>query len=186
MRRSELQRAQRRGQGGPTRMLYAQPRRTCACGARVLELLSCRDCGSASSRPTLQPEAPTYLWPEEVGASRTLSPRRHCRACAAAAAQPGRRPRGAPRAEHGARAPRDPVMTPEHLARSGSRRAGAAATVTSGPEHSRRCPAVHGSRISSKITSPRATSPSMELVSAQLLEQQSDPTSRLRSVDGRP
>lgn len=36
--------------GGPTGMLYSQPRDVCECGARVLELYTCRNCGTAYGR----------------------------------------------------------------------------------------------------------------------------------------
>ncbi len=54
--------------------LYGQPRESCDdCGARVLELYSCRNCGSAYARAyTDKIEAPDFLWPESGGVIRTL------------------------------------------------------------------------------------------------------------------
>ncbi|WP_420446004.1 DEAD/DEAH box helicase [Candidatus Poriferisodalis sp.] len=50
---------------GPVGKLYSQPRESCECGARVLELYTCRNCGSAYARAytnnLLEPE---FLWPE--------------------------------------------------------------------------------------------------------------------------
>lgn len=52
----------------PTGALYAQPRRTCECGARVFEVYTCRSCGSAYFRAyAFDPGAPDYLWTEDVG-----------------------------------------------------------------------------------------------------------------------
>ena len=60
--------------GGPAGMLFGQPRDTCDCGARVLELYTCRNCGAAYGRAyTNDVEDPDYLWPEAGGAFRTLS-----------------------------------------------------------------------------------------------------------------
>ena len=54
---------------GPTGRLYGQPRDTCECGARVFELYTCRQCGSAYARAyTNNVEQPTYLWSEPGGA----------------------------------------------------------------------------------------------------------------------
>ena len=51
--------------GGPTGALYAQPRHTCDCGARVYELYTCRSCGTAHARAYVSdPERPAYLWTE--------------------------------------------------------------------------------------------------------------------------
>ena len=50
---------------GPIGKLYAQPRSTCACGARVFELYTCRNCGTAYARTyTDNATDPTYLWAE--------------------------------------------------------------------------------------------------------------------------
>jgi ATP-dependent helicase YprA (DUF1998 family) len=50
---------------GPTGMLYAQPRVVCECGARVFELYTCRNCGSAYARAyTDDILEPSFLWPE--------------------------------------------------------------------------------------------------------------------------
>ena len=50
---------------GPVGTLYAQPRAVCDCGARVFELFTCRNCGSAYARAysddILEPK---FLWPE--------------------------------------------------------------------------------------------------------------------------
>ncbi len=52
----------------PTGALYAQPRRTCGCGARVFELYTCRACGSAFFKGyAFDPGDPDYLWAEDVG-----------------------------------------------------------------------------------------------------------------------
>jgi len=58
--------------GGPTGRIYRQPRETCDCGARVLELFTCRNCGTAYARAyTDDVAAPDFLWPEPGGAFRT-------------------------------------------------------------------------------------------------------------------
>ena len=60
--------------GGPTGSLYSQPRDRCDCGARVLELYTCRNCGTAYGRAyTDNVDDPDYLWSEPGGAFRTLS-----------------------------------------------------------------------------------------------------------------
>lgn len=52
----------------PTGALYAQPRRTCECRARVFEVYSCRSCGSTYFKAySFDPGAPDYLWAEDVG-----------------------------------------------------------------------------------------------------------------------
>ena len=44
-------------------MLYSQPRESCECGARVLELFTCRNCGSAYARAyTHDIDCPSTLW----------------------------------------------------------------------------------------------------------------------------
>lgn len=59
---------------GPSGRLYSQPRDTCECGARVLELYTCRHCGTAYARAyTDNLEDPNFLWAEPGGAFRTLS-----------------------------------------------------------------------------------------------------------------
>lgn len=64
--------AERRG--GPCGRLFSQPRDTCDCGARVLELYTCRNCGSAYARAyTDNIDEPDFLWPEAGGAFRTLA-----------------------------------------------------------------------------------------------------------------
>ena len=68
---SGLQPDLRNGIGG---RLYGQPRERCGfCGARVLELYSCRTCGSAYARAyTDDVEEPDFLWAESGGTIRTL------------------------------------------------------------------------------------------------------------------
>jgi len=44
--------------------LYSQPRLRCACGARVFELLTHRDCGAAFIRGYFRPSDPGFLWHE--------------------------------------------------------------------------------------------------------------------------
>ncbi len=52
----------------PTGALYAQPRRSCNCGARVFEVHTCRSCGSAFFKAfSYDPNNPDYLWTEDVG-----------------------------------------------------------------------------------------------------------------------
>lgn len=61
-------------QGGPCGQLYSQPRDTCDCGARVLELFTCRNCGTAYGRAyTDDVEQPEFLWSESGGELRTIS-----------------------------------------------------------------------------------------------------------------
>lgn len=51
--------------GGPAGKLYSQPREFCECGARVLELYTCRACGTAYAKAyTDDPNDPEYLWSE--------------------------------------------------------------------------------------------------------------------------
>ena len=46
-------------------MMYSQPRDSCECGARVLELYTCRNCGAAYARAyTDDIDVPQALWPE--------------------------------------------------------------------------------------------------------------------------
>ena len=60
--------------GGPGGKLFSQPRDTCDCGARVLELFTCRNCGTAYGRAyTNDVDDPEFLWSEPGGAFRTLS-----------------------------------------------------------------------------------------------------------------
>ena len=60
--------------GGPAGKLFSQPRDACDCGARVLELYTCRNCGTAYGRAyTNDVDDPNYLWSEPGGAFRTLS-----------------------------------------------------------------------------------------------------------------
>ena len=45
--------------------LFSQPRESCHCGARVLELYTCRNCGTAYGRSyTDDVDCPSSLWPE--------------------------------------------------------------------------------------------------------------------------
>ena len=54
---------------GPIGRLYAQPRTTCECGARVFELYTCRQCGAAYARAyTDDVIDPEFLW-QDPGAS---------------------------------------------------------------------------------------------------------------------
>ena len=58
--------------GGPCGKLFSQPRDACECGARVLELYTCRNCGSAYARAyTDDLDAPDFLWAEAGGEFRT-------------------------------------------------------------------------------------------------------------------
>lgn len=60
--------------GGPAGRLYSQPRDTCDCGARVLELYTCRNCGTAYGRAyTDDVENPDFLWSEPGRAFRTMT-----------------------------------------------------------------------------------------------------------------
>ena len=60
--------------GGPSGKLFGQPRTMCECGARVLELYTCRNCGTGYARAyTNDVEEPEFLWSEPGGALRTLS-----------------------------------------------------------------------------------------------------------------
>ncbi|MFF9130425.1 DEAD/DEAH box helicase [Streptomyces sp. NPDC014806] len=59
---------------GPVGKLYAQPRATCGCGARVFELYTCRHCGSAYARTyTDDVIEPSYLWHEPGGSFESAS-----------------------------------------------------------------------------------------------------------------
>ena len=61
-------RARWEGSLPPTGALYAQPRRTCDCDARVFEVYTCRSCGSAFFKAySFDPDNPDYLWAEDVG-----------------------------------------------------------------------------------------------------------------------
>jgi hypothetical protein len=52
--------------------LYSQPRELCECGARVLELYTCRLCGTPYARGyTTDPENPKIIWHEPGAAIRT-------------------------------------------------------------------------------------------------------------------
>ncbi|RJQ08841.1 MAG: DUF1998 domain-containing protein [Dehalococcoidia bacterium] len=57
--------AVRPGAPRPVGQLFAQPQDTCACGARVFELYTCRSCGAAYARAyTDDLTHPNYLWSE--------------------------------------------------------------------------------------------------------------------------
>lgn len=61
-------------QGGPCGRLYSQPTDTCECGASVLELFTCRNCGTAYGRAYADDvEQPEFLWSEPGGELRTAS-----------------------------------------------------------------------------------------------------------------
>jgi ATP-dependent helicase YprA (DUF1998 family) len=58
--------------GRPAGKLYSQPRDTCRCGARVFELYTCRNCGSAYARTyTDCISNPQFLWAEPGRAFQT-------------------------------------------------------------------------------------------------------------------
>ena len=60
--------------GGPAGKLFSQPRRICDCGARVLQLYTCRNCGTAYGRAyTDNVATPDFLWSEPGGVFRTLA-----------------------------------------------------------------------------------------------------------------
>lgn len=60
------------GGQGPIGALFAYPQTTCGCGARVFELYTCRQCGTAYARAyTDDVLHPTFLWNEPGGAFRT-------------------------------------------------------------------------------------------------------------------
>ena len=68
----EIDRARLPGPG-PVGKLYGQPRAFCDCGARVFELYTCRQCGSAYARAyTDNVEEPDYLWHEPGGAFQSV------------------------------------------------------------------------------------------------------------------
>lgn len=54
--------------------LYSQPRDICECGARVLELYTCRNCGTAYARAyTDNLDNPSYVWSEAGEGFRTAA-----------------------------------------------------------------------------------------------------------------
>lgn len=64
--------------GGPIGKLYAQPLESCPCGARVLELFTCRNCGTAYARAyTDNVLEPNFLWAEPGSAFRTFRGQMH-------------------------------------------------------------------------------------------------------------
>lgn len=59
---------------GPIGAMYGQPRNACDCGARVFELFTCRQCGTAYARAyTDDIEDPSFLWQEPGKAFNTAS-----------------------------------------------------------------------------------------------------------------
>lgn len=59
---------------GPGGKIYSQPRDDCGCGVRVLELYTCRNCGTAYARAyTDNIQEPNFLWSEPGEVFRTLS-----------------------------------------------------------------------------------------------------------------
>lgn len=59
---------------GPTGQLYAQPVHRCACDARVLELFTCRNCGTAHARAyTNDPTDSQHLWAEAGSTFRSFT-----------------------------------------------------------------------------------------------------------------
>lgn len=59
---------------GPIGQMYAQPRATCGCGARVFELFTCRHCGSAYARAyTNDVTDPSFLWHQQGGEFQSTS-----------------------------------------------------------------------------------------------------------------
>lgn len=59
---------------GPIGQMYAQPRATCGCGARVFELFTCRHCGSAYARTyTNDVTDPSFLWHQQGGEFQSIS-----------------------------------------------------------------------------------------------------------------
>ena len=71
---SECAKLPAKQRGGPAGKLFSQPRDTCDCGARVLELYTCRNCGTAYGRAyTNEVDDPDFLWSEPGGAFRTLT-----------------------------------------------------------------------------------------------------------------
>ena len=59
---------------GPAGLLYSQPRDACGCGARVMELFTCRNCGTAYARGyTDDLTSPRFLWAEAGGAFRSYA-----------------------------------------------------------------------------------------------------------------
>jgi ATP-dependent helicase YprA (DUF1998 family) len=63
-------------QGSPVGQLHAQPRDVCACGARVFELYTCRNCGAAYARAhTDNLRDPRFLWNEPGGGFESVTGR---------------------------------------------------------------------------------------------------------------
>lgn len=59
---------------GPIGALYGQPQNSCACGARVFELFTCRQCGTAYARAYADNlENPSFLWQEPGSAFNAAS-----------------------------------------------------------------------------------------------------------------
>ncbi len=62
---SDCTEVQQTGPSGPIGKLYSQPQESCCCGARVLELYTCRHCGAAYARGyTDNLSEPTFIWSE--------------------------------------------------------------------------------------------------------------------------
>jgi ATP-dependent helicase YprA (DUF1998 family) len=60
--------------GSPIGELYSQPRASCTCGARVFELYTCRNCGTAYARAyTDNVQQPSFLWHEPGGGFLSVS-----------------------------------------------------------------------------------------------------------------
>jgi len=58
--------------GGPAGKMYSQPLELCECGSRVLEMFTCRNCGTAYARAyTDDIDNPNYLWSEPGSEIRT-------------------------------------------------------------------------------------------------------------------
>jgi ATP-dependent helicase YprA (DUF1998 family) len=148
-------------QGGATGSLYFEPRARCVCGARVLELHTCRDCGIAVAVAyAREPEQPTFAWPEPGAAldDSTALPMIHL-----ALELPRTDMQGA-----------IPKMLCPKTARIGSR--GRTVWISSKGRFDRcpRCNAA-GDKISSHATA--GDQPFQELVSSQLLSQPAVPGS---------
>lgn len=69
---SEVPQNQRSNRNNPTGRLFSQPRDICGCGARVFELYTCRNCGTAYARAyTDNLDDPRFLWNEMGSRMRT-------------------------------------------------------------------------------------------------------------------
>jgi ATP-dependent helicase YprA (DUF1998 family) len=77
---SEISESER---GGPTGVLYAEPRQNCHCGSQIYELHSCRSCGLAVIRANIgSPAGIEHLWQDNgcsyVGESNLIAPINVC------------------------------------------------------------------------------------------------------------